>query len=732
LTWRIESDITLACEFDMNRREFIIASAVASLSPRLTASHAGSRIERLAVVGRHSPVMTDVDIRSPLQVGNGEFAFTADITGLQTFANEYMNGMPLGTLSNWGWHSFPNPEHYHLREILRPYDSHGREVLYADDWKDPAKSPAGARIKKAAEWLRQNPHRIDLGRIGFILRKASGKFARLNDISGIHQRLDLPSGRLESQFEFEHHPVQVTTICHPQHSILAVRIKSPLISTNRLGISLGFPYASGGWGNEDDWKSADQYQTKIMQSQNNIVFECILDATRYWVLTNRSGHASWEKASPHHFHLFAPQRNEIDLIFFFSPERPGSELPHFEQVRATAEQSWNEFWQRGGAIDLSASTDAHANELERRIVLSQYLTAINCSGSLPPQETGLVTDSWYGKFHLEMHWWHAAHFALWGRSPLMEKSLPWYASILPQARETARRQGYRGARWPKMVGPDGRETPGSINPFIIWQQPHPIYYAELLYHSRPNHETLHRYQEIVHETAEFMASFAWRDPASHRYVLGPPAVPAQESYGRMRARVVNPTFELAYWQWALSVAQQWRERLGQARQPEWDKVIAGISPPLVRNGIYAAIGVSPYTLRADHPSLLYALGFVPPTPLIDPETMRRTFRDVLARWDWDSTWGWDYPAMAMTAARLREPEKAVDVLMMDVPKNRYLPNGHCYQRPNLPLYLPANGGLLFASAMLAAGWSGAPNRPAPGFPRNGKWKVQYEGLLPAL
>jgi hypothetical protein len=86
----------------------------------------------------------------------------------------------------------------------------------------------------------------------------------------------------------------------------------------------------------------------------------------------------------------------------------------------------------------------------------------------------------------------------------------------------------------------------------------------------------------------------------------------------------------------------------------------------------------------------------------------------------------------MTAARLGEPSKAADVLMMGVPKNHYLPNGHCYQRPNLPLYLPANGGLLYVTAMMAAGWGGVPDRPTPGFPGDGRWNVQHEGLLPAL
>ena len=67
-------------------------------------------------------------------------------------------------------------------------------------------------------------------------------------------------------------------------------------------------------------------------------------------------------------------------------------------------------------------------------------------------------NSWYGKFHLEMHWWHAAHFPLWGRVHLLEKSLWWYRSILPKAKELAAVQGYAGARWPKTVGPTGNRA----------------------------------------------------------------------------------------------------------------------------------------------------------------------------------------------------------------------------------------------------------------------------------
>src|SRR5439155_5449903 len=138
------------------------------------------------------------------------------------------------------------------------------------------------------------------------------------------------------------------------------------------------------------------------------------------------------------------------------------ELPTFEQTKNAAAEHWNRFWTTGGAIDLSLSKDPRWHELERRIVLSQYLTAIQCSGSYPPQETGLTYNSWEGKFHLEMHWWHAAHFALWIRLPMLEKSLRYYHDILPRAEATAKRQGQAGAPWPKMTCPSGAETPAPV------------------------------------------------------------------------------------------------------------------------------------------------------------------------------------------------------------------------------------------------------------------------------
>lgn len=247
--------------------------------------------------------------------------------------------------------------------------------------------------------------------------------------------------------------------------------------------------------------------------------------------------------------------------------------------------------------------------------------------------------------------------------------------------------------------------------------------------ANPHRQTLEHYRQLVFATADFMASYpAWDEPAQ-RFVLGPALIPAQESYGSTRRTNLNPTFELACWHWGLATAQRWRERLGLERNPRWDRVLAALSRPHVQDGVYTGIETPPFTIRRDHPSMVAALGFLPPTPLIDANIMARTFDDVLRTWDWPSTWGWDYPMLAMTAARLGRPEDAVNALFLDSPKNRFLANGHNYQSKRLPLYLPGNGGLLTAVAMMAAGWDGAPEEPAPGFPKNGPWRVRQEGLL---
>lgn len=699
-------------------RPYRIIAAIGGLFGLLLPTFAAEAtpIDRKALVRRHNPSAQKIDPLSPFSVGNGEFAFTADITGLQTFPAAYDSGIPLHTQSQWGWHRFPNPNGYQLAAALDDHDVRGRAVPYASRQDGPA-----------ASWLRANPHRLDLARIGLVLKKADGSAAQPQDLSETKQTLDLWSGLLTSRFVFEGEPVTVRLACHPGRDLLAVKIDSKLINRGRLGISIAFPGAKAEWKDNADWDHPDAHRTDAVIRGTHCDFTHTLDADHYAASATWSG-GELKNTTPHHYELTATGHDHLEFTCAFSAEADATALPDTAGVFKTSADHWKNFWQSGGAIDLSGSTDPRANELERRIVLSQYLTAIQCAGSMPPQETGLTCNSWFGKPHTEMHWWHAVHFALWGRIGLLEKSLPWYQRILPVAQALAKRQGYAGARWPKMVGPNGEESPSKVAAMLIWEQPHPIYYAELCYRAHPDAETLARYRELVFQTAEFMASYAAWDEKEQRYVLGPALIPAQECYHA--DTTINPTYELAYWHWALTTAQQWCERLGMPREAHWDNIITHLSKPTERDGIYTAIETAPFTLRNDHPSMLAALGVLPQTPLIDPATMSRTLDDVFSNWDWPTTWGWDYPMMAMTAARLGRADKAIDTLFMDAPKNVYLPNGHNYQDKRLPLYLPGNGGLLSAVAMMAGGWDGAPTSNAPGFPKDGKWQVRSEGLRP--
>ena len=683
-------------------------------------------LDREALVRRHNITLTEFHDNSPLAVGNGRFAFNFDVTGLQSFPSDEPGAVPLVTMAEWGWHSFPGSEDVPYEAALRGYTVHGRKVSYATDMESDA-----------AKSLRANPHRFNLGRIALRLTHKDGRVATREDIQSPRQTLDLWTGEAVSEFEFDGEPVKVSVVAHPELDVLAVSVESPLSVEGRVAIDVTFSYPTGEWGPRmDDWSKHDQHKTEyLIRSGSGVAVAWReIDGMRYVVHDRHfpSGFGGGVLPRDNHslHHQWSTEQTEAAFHFYEGFEAANPQPHLYREVRQASADHWKAFWQRGAAIDLSQSSDPRWRELERRIVLSQYLTALHSAGTMPPQETGLVCNSWFGKHHLEMHWWHAAHFARWGRADLLERSLGWYEEILPAARRIAERQGYAGVRWPKMTDPDGVSSPSAVGELLIWQQPHPIWLVKLLYDAEPTPERLERYWPIVEATADFMADYAHYEAENDRYVLGPLLVAAQESYsGLKEPGVLNPTFELAYWRWALGVASGWRERMGLPPNEKWIEVAEKIAKPTVRDGVYAAIETAPYTIREDHPSMLAALGMLPDVGLIDRKVMERTLTGVLDDWDWQSTWGWDCPMAAMTAARLGRPEDAVALLLRDTPKNGYLPSGHCWQEERLPVYLPANGGLLYAAAMMAAGWEGADaSRQAPGFPADGSWTVRWEGL----
>jgi hypothetical protein len=76
---------------------------------------------------------------------------------------------------------------------------------------------------------------------------------------------------------------------------------------------------------------------------------------------------------------------------------------------------------------------------------------------------------------------------------MLTPGMEWYGKVEPVAREIAARQHFEGIRWMKMTDPSGQEAPSSAGSFLIWQQPHYIYMAELIYRQEPTRKTLERY-----------------------------------------------------------------------------------------------------------------------------------------------------------------------------------------------------------------------------------------------
>jgi protein-glucosylgalactosylhydroxylysine glucosidase len=130
--------------------------------------------------------------------------------------------------------------------------------------------------------------------------------------------------------------------------------------------------------------------------------------------------------------------------------------------------------------------------------------------------------------------------------------------------------------------------------------------------------------------------------------------------------------------------------------------------------------------------LLGALGMVNGRAVqdspIDDGLMNATLAYSIDGWDWEGTWGWDYPMWALTQMRLSwSSSSVVDMLLRNETKNTYFANGHNFQGDALACYLPGNGGLLAAVAMMAGGYmDGEGNTVEGGFPP--EWGARSEGF----
>ena len=664
-----------------------------------------SPIDRKALVTRHN--IRPADITRVIPLGNGETCFGCDRTGLQTFGGN--------TMAHWAWHTFPVPEGVDISAWTETGSLNtGRLTGKGEDVVPP-------ELAKTAQYMFDNPHSVNLGRLSFV--HADGSALEKAEITDSRRECHLWSGRLDTSFCLGGKEVTVTGCVHPEQHAFAAKITG----LTGLAIALDFPYAStaysGALGTYDEEKFSytlgefsghDRHETRFTPAENRCRMARQMDDLRYWAELSWD-HAQVEITGPHSL-ILRPTGETLELTLRYASGEQTAPNPTFSETLAASAAAYEYYWSNGGAIDLSGSTDERWFELERKIVLSQYLMAVQSRGSWPCAESGLMfIDMWRGQFHMEMTWWHIAHYALWSRMEWADEQLSCFRKFLPMAKKLAAQLGYTGAKWGKSVGPEGRTAPWGGNLALLWKQPHPIFFAELEYLNRPTRQTLEKWAEIIRETADHMADYPVMKDDGY-YHLDPVMPPCEIGF------TYDTLFDLAYWRWALETAQHWQERMGNPRVEKWDDVAFHLCPLPVQDGVYirSPEWTETYTKHNfEHPDPVGICGMLPPTDMVDVETVRASLKKVWATWNKNHIWGWDFPWIAMCAARTQEPELAIEAML-----SCQLDEIGCNCAGSYP-YLPANGAILFAAAVMATGRNG---EHAPGFPADGKWVVRQENI----
>ncbi|KAK6197733.1 hypothetical protein LQW54_010637 [Pestalotiopsis sp. IQ-011] len=712
----------------MNTLIWLLLHALCACEVASARNKNGTKIDRRKVVQRFNPRRNASSASTPLQVGNGNFAFGGDVTGLQTF-------QPYGALSTWGWHNFSlptTPGQTSMQDFTGlDWWTHGRLVNYDQP------NPAEADI---SNWLIQNPQRVNLGRVGLSF---GGEVVTEDMLENKSQTLDLWTGSICSTFSYRGQQVKVETWSDSQSDTVGISIESSLLSEDgALGVFFDFPLPTR---NKFDapfvgvFNATANHTTAMTAGQRNASIRHDMDDTTYFTSIR------WEQdaeisgpANGTHRYLLTPNSGsgKVQLSVTYSPE-PALEVPSASEIKDSSLSWWEEYWTTGAFIDLTSSSSPNATELQRITILSQYLVAVNSASSNPPQESGLVNNGWYGKFHLEMVLWHSLHFARWNQWSLIRRSLPdTYQRFLPSSIARAAAQGYAGARWGKMTDPTGRSAPGEINSLLIWQQPHPMYFAELEYRGAEDEAAavLKSWDEVLTATADFMASYAWWNASAGAYDLGPPLYPVSENTSPNAT--ANPAFELAYWRFGLDVAIRWKQRQGLGAPGDWVRVRDRLAPlPLTPEGDTFAVyeGIPDMwgnnTTVQDHPAMAGIYGLLPPPssgPPLNMTIVQNTHDKIAELWDIGDCWGWDFPMLAMNSLRLGHVDQAVAYLLhplFEFDDAGYPIGGVRVATP----YFPASGGFLLAIAMIAGGWDGSEGSHFPG-----EWDARVEGFTPGL
>ena len=406
----------------------------AASSRRAAAPHRSARAGHAPQPDDHAPSTSP----RPSWSATATSRFTADITGLQTFQEQYSPLVPLMTQAQWAWHSFPNPKGFTLAQAQVPVEGSRQAAVVS-----VACATGSRRRRPTIQWLRENPHRFSLGRLGLYLVTRGRQDCRRSPICRRPSRRWTcgPAGSRAASCSTARRS-RSRPPCIPSATSSSCDCARRCCPTAGSACDLKFPgvsrEAQSRSGGLDASRVAFDARSRA-RARDGLTLARQLDDTRYSVQRRRGSRARPSRRRPARLPSSPrPERRQITLLVeFAASDAPRRRCP-LPRPRAPRWPTAGRVTGRMAASSISpAARDPRANELERRVVMSQYLTAVNSAGDVPPQEEGLFSNSWNGKFHLEMHVWHAAHFAVWGRPELLERSMPWYFAQLAEAKARA-------------------------------------------------------------------------------------------------------------------------------------------------------------------------------------------------------------------------------------------------------------------------------------------------------
>jgi len=359
----------------------------------LVDSATADTIDRRPIVSRYNPVRNASSTSTPMQVGNGYFAFGADITGMQTF-------QPFAIMSSWAWKNDSLPAGKTMQDVENYrgalWDNHGRLVQYN----------FGGADTQIQQWLISNPNRVNLGRIGLLFKGENAEVLNVTeaDIADARQELDLWTGTLTSQFSFKGTSVQVNTTAGQDSDSVYFTVSSDLLSTNSLAVFLDFPWSDGKSKFSAPFVgtyNATSNHTTELDDANNQIAHTIGDSTFYTYLNGDVFDISRDSISAHHYTItpeVVSNQTTFAIGITFSLDDSFNAIPSPDVAISASTEAWNSYWSESGFVDVvSGSTDERADELQRRIILSRYLMRVNEAGDSPPQEVSSLfiwSHSW--------------------------------------------------------------------------------------------------------------------------------------------------------------------------------------------------------------------------------------------------------------------------------------------------------------------------------------------------